>query len=182
MKLTPWDVCLVCLSQIPLDSLSDFGHCGEEICNSPSLSPLCLSVVSGRDLWEFRGYPSGALEAAVAGEWHSALSHPSPGWQPEPARANRRPGQRFCERGAPHPAHLCHGKTLYSGADWQSSLKWKLLWRPILQYPFFDMQSKELFNWLKSFIWKIKMIKARNCFSLLLFYWDGYGIKYIKLF
>lgn len=41
-----------------------------------------------------------------------------------------------------------------------------------VQYIFFDVQSKELFNWAKSFICKIKMLKERNCFSLLWFHLD----------
>jgi len=71
-----------------------------------------LSFAFGRDLWELRGHPSGALAAAVAGEWHSALPHPPSGRRPEPPRTDRRPGQRFHEGRAPHPAHLCDGKNL----------------------------------------------------------------------
>lgn len=66
-----------------------------------------------RDLREYRGHPSGALEAAMAGEWYFAFSHPSPRWRSKSpwTRPNRRTPTWVSRRGTKDPTHLSHGKS-----------------------------------------------------------------------
>lgn len=74
-----------------VDFFNDYGQCCEEMCCNHKqilIQFLLFSVVFGRDFWELRGHPSSALEAAMAGEWHSAFPHSPPGWQPESPRTN----------------------------------------------------------------------------------------------
>ena len=80
------------------------------------LHAVCVS----RDLGELGGHPSGAMEAAVAGERDAAVPHPPPGRQRPAGRPlpHRRHLPGHGRPGAPPPAHLCHGEAPPTHLSW----------------------------------------------------------------